>query len=804
MPATSAKTDWRSINDSFLAINFIPSFIKTTESNSNIQFLFYIGVDAGDAIYNQNNLKSLFEQIPNPQVSMTVTVFHDIEPGNVVAMWNHLFSKAYEEGSDYFYQVGDDMRFMDANWLDQCISTLEKNNRLGVTGPRNVNGNKAVLTQTFVSRTHMEIFGYYFHPQIKNWFCDDWINQIYAESDFFPLQDFRIANTSHESICERYTIVRNVELEPLVTSGKKAISEFKNTAIKTVMFLEYFVPECETRHQEYLNAISANINNRFIDKIVVLISDQSVLPFQSEKLKVTQLKSRPSFQDILNLCNKEHIGNICIIANTDIEFDSSLGKINYSNIQNKFIALNRHEVLDNGAYQRFRNKIGDSQDSWIFKSPCPIQNSDFYLGQLGCDNRIAYLAHESKMEVINPSHQIITIHHHKSNFRTNSKDKSQTVQGWQLLVQASANIETPSILKKRYWPPKVNSKTAFTSLSPPVIVKPNKTVPFQGSLGDDIIFLVSQPRSGSTLTQRILNTHKDIYSTAEPWIMLNLVYALKKQGLSSNFDSKYAHQALEDFIGNLPNKRSDYIEGVRQMTSTWYRKIRESHNAKLFLDKTPRYYYILPELVEIFPQSTILILLRNPLSVLSSVLKTWVGKNWNNLSTHSDDLVRSPKYLATAIDSKYPNLHEVRYENLIQNPDLEIHRLCNILELNYSQNLLNYGNHPKPKGRLGDNTEIDKNSKPNKNSITKWQDTFKDPIYNLLAIAVLHLIGETTISKLGYDFQEMSKSINDIELESNCVKKTTAKSMLNSLKITQKEKESVEALWQGNKIISLK
>ena len=34
------------------------------------------------------------------------------------------------------------------------------------------------------------------------------------------------------------------------------------------------------------------------------------------------------------------------------------------------------------------------------------------------------------------------------------------------------------------------------------------------------IFLFSLPRSGSTLLQRVLMSHKDIASVAEPWLML--------------------------------------------------------------------------------------------------------------------------------------------------------------------------------------------------------------------------------------------------------------------------------------------
>ena len=49
-------------------------------------------------------------------------------------------------------------------------------------------------TQTFVSRKHMEIFGYMFPEEIKNWCCDDWYNMIYTPSHFFPLTQHYCSN----------------------------------------------------------------------------------------------------------------------------------------------------------------------------------------------------------------------------------------------------------------------------------------------------------------------------------------------------------------------------------------------------------------------------------------------------------------------------------------------------------------------------------------------------------------------------------------------------------------------------------
>jgi hypothetical protein len=109
-----------------------------------------------------------------------------IEKGHLTKMWNRLYEKAYAENCNYFFQCGDDIAFRTRGWINECIKTILSANDLGMSGP--INNNPYILTQTFVSRKHMETFGYYFPEELVNWYCDDWINEVYKERKlFFPL-----------------------------------------------------------------------------------------------------------------------------------------------------------------------------------------------------------------------------------------------------------------------------------------------------------------------------------------------------------------------------------------------------------------------------------------------------------------------------------------------------------------------------------------------------------------------------------------------------------------------------------------
>ena len=58
-----------------------------------------------------------------------------IPKGHVTLMWNRAFKQAYEENCDYFFQCGDDIKFLTIGWVDQCIEKMQQNNNLGLTGP---------------------------------------------------------------------------------------------------------------------------------------------------------------------------------------------------------------------------------------------------------------------------------------------------------------------------------------------------------------------------------------------------------------------------------------------------------------------------------------------------------------------------------------------------------------------------------------------------------------------------------------------------------------------------------------------
>jgi GT2 family glycosyltransferase len=144
-------------------------------------------------------------------------VIMDANKGHLTRMWNQLFKIAYDEGCDYFYQCGDDIQFHTKGWVNDCIKILQAHNNIGLTGP--FNNNSRILTQSFVSRKHFDLFGYYFPEEIINWYCDDWINEVYRGiNSFYPLYNHLCVNIGGKP---RYNINNDPNIQLHWNNGVK-------------------------------------------------------------------------------------------------------------------------------------------------------------------------------------------------------------------------------------------------------------------------------------------------------------------------------------------------------------------------------------------------------------------------------------------------------------------------------------------------------------------------------------------------------------------------------------------------------
>ena len=193
-------------------------------------------------------------------------------------------------------------------------------------------------------------------------------------------------------------------------------------------------------------------------------------------------------------------------------------------------------------------------------------------------------------------------------------------------------------------------------------------------------FIISQPRAGSTLLQRLLATHPQIQTIGEPWLAIPFVYALREKGVSSEYIHISLAQGFGEFVSKLPGGRGDYFREVRTMLERLQQKV-SAPGKTYFLDKTPRYHLILDELAQIFPDAKFLVLWRNPLAVAASILNTW-QKGRFDLRYYEQDIFRGPRNILSFVEKKSAAIFTVRYEDLVTQPEVWMQQIKHQLRYN--------------------------------------------------------------------------------------------------------------------------
>lgn len=225
IPTTSNKKNYKTIGE----IDFFKIVMESLKKQLNNEYIykFYLGYDDDDIFYNKNknNIIDYFNNLKLKNTSIKLIKIKN-KKGRVGSIWSDLAELALNDDCEYLYQIGDDIKFLTSNWESIFIDKLRTQNNIGVVGPKDPN--HYALTQSFVHKTHLKIFKRYFPEELKNWYIDDWITNVYKPNYSFKFDNISIQNSGGE---QRYKITNNKELylKILKRDKKYLINVLKNT-----------------------------------------------------------------------------------------------------------------------------------------------------------------------------------------------------------------------------------------------------------------------------------------------------------------------------------------------------------------------------------------------------------------------------------------------------------------------------------------------------------------------------------------------------------------------------------------------
>lgn len=218
VPTTTRSRDWKKIEDTYLYTTLLSSL---DVSCPHFNITVYLGYDRDDPIYSIQENRSVISS-ENYSIKW---VPNEPDPGNVVAVWNTLSQEALKDGFEYMMVLGDDIIIpKDRDWLTVFMKQLKKNKNIGWVG--GWSNNDDIATQFLIHKTHLDIFGWVFPPQIKNWYCDNFINDVYPNKYCSWLKQYKVMNVGGTP---RYMPLDDKKLcAMLVRRHKSAITRFLN------------------------------------------------------------------------------------------------------------------------------------------------------------------------------------------------------------------------------------------------------------------------------------------------------------------------------------------------------------------------------------------------------------------------------------------------------------------------------------------------------------------------------------------------------------------------------------------------
>lgn len=276
------------------------------------------------------------------------------------------------------------------------------------------------------------------------------------------------------------------------------------------------------------------------------------------------------------------------------------------------------------------------------------------------------------------------------------------------------------------------------------------------------IFILSLPRSGSTLLQRMLSAHSMVSSAAEPWLLLPLAGVAGEGDFRqfSHYSSRLAVTAIREMIAELPGGKAQYHEGLRVFSESVYQSLC-SPSDRYFVDKTPRYYLITDFIFEVFPDAKVIFLFRHPLDVLGSIVTTFSRNRFAIHHAHVD-LVEGPLRLHEAHARYSGRALTVHYEALVSDPSGIAGQLLEFLDLPFEQQVVSGHREVSFHGSMGDSTGDAKYSRIDNRSIGRWRHILSSATRRRFARSYVRSLGPDVLRTFGTSLDEVVRELDTL------------------------------------------
>jgi len=222
-----------------------------------------------------------------------------------------------------------------------------------------------------------------------------------------------------------------------------------SSPLPIILYVQWYDSKSKQRNMEHQEVLRANIEQNLFSRIVVFVEQDAntdwLQPYlTSDKVEILQLGHRMRFSDCSHYAVSQEL-HYMVVANSDIQFDTTIQKVAEVCSPNTFLAITRYEddaqLMSEGREDTRGYLYSHSQDTWVVRSDENfVFETELELGTPGCDHRLALRAVQLGYSIINPCDIVHTTHYHGSDYRTYVRSE----------LDYSGPRLFPSVLKDNY------------------------------------------------------------------------------------------------------------------------------------------------------------------------------------------------------------------------------------------------------------------------------------------------------------------------------------------------------------------
>ena len=223
----------------------------------------------------------------------------------------------------------------------------------------------------------------------------------------------------------------------------------------------------------------------------------------------------------------------------------------------------------------------------------------------------------------------------------------------------------------------------------------------------NLIFIVGMPRSGSSLIEQILSSHKNVFGGGEIQYIQEIA-------------NKIINEKKID-VSSIDNYRNDYLSLISELNDS----------SSFFTDKELLNFYNIGLILSLFPKARIINCTRDPLDNCWSIYKNYFPIKTEFVNDFKDITKFYKLYLNTMKfwQKEFPqSIFNLNYETLVETPKHQIEKILNFCDLEWDENVMNH----HKSSRIIRTLSFDQANKPISKKVSNSIKNYKSMIGDLI------------------------------------------------------------------------